>query len=850
MLAVLLSSLLTLQQPKPFDFYQNGPYNPSIPKPESILGYKAGEHTTNFRDQERVDLAILAKASDRVRMIEYGKTAEGRPLRVYAISSPENIKRLDDIRNNINQLAWAPLTAKTGEIIAKTPCIVWINECIHGNESASFESGMWLLYNLAAGRSAALTETLKNTVVILNPVYNPDGHERFAVWFDSVSSGSVKPYAFEQDEPGIMNGRLNHYRFDMNRDRVAMSQLESQQESNLLRTWNPQVYADQHGQVGTYFMPPCPMAINSNVGRDRYNKWTDVFGRATANAFDKNGWLYFVKDSFDLYYPGYLDSFASLNGAIGMTHETDGGSNLGVEREDGSIVWLLDGIKKHFTSALAVISAAASHREELLTSFANFKRDAATGKFAGKFQRVIVAPDNPRAVLRLAQQLSNMGIGYTFATASITQKAHSYWSDKVEDLKIPVGSLVVDMAQPEGPLAKAMLSPGSDFEAKFTEEAVAYLAKDEFARRYGEGPGFYDMTAWCLIYGHDLKAWWCEEAPPMPQLEAEGLPSWKYKPTKAGVGWYLVYRDIDDILAIFDLMNQGVRVSLSSRPMHFGGASTPRGTFLIFRDRNEDGLDKKIEAISKEHEADLIGFSTSYPDEGKEAPGSESIRSVKKPNVAIVWDPNGFASFGSSWFLMEKQWKLPFTAVPPTALTSNLDKYTCVVVPGGRIQLSDSLKSWVRGGGCLVLFGGAEGLIGDGTVIKWEARQVDNKPPAHLPGSLFKALLDTRNWLGYGYAPNGEESVDIAVPIDGTRFYKAPEGGAIVGLSADPKATKLLSGWAWPNNTEKALEGAVWAHVAPLGQGNVVIFTHDPTERAMWPGLHKMVLNSVLLGAR
>jgi len=844
--ALALAVLLTPIGPEPFDFYTRGPYANSIPRPEKILGYQAGERTTNFRDQERVLLAIAEKAKDRVRMFEYGKTAEGRPLRIFAITNPDHLKRLDDIRSEIAQVAQAKEKPKK-----TTPVIVWINECIHGNESASFESAMWLFYTLAASRSEQINATLSNTVVILNPVYNPDGHERFAVWFNSISAHGTKAWAYEQDEPVSQSGRLNHYRFDMNRDRVAMSQIESIAEAAEFRKWNPQVYVDQHGQVSTYFFPPCPMSINVNVGRERYAKWTETFGKATASAFDERGWRYFVGDSFDLYYPGYLDSYASLSGAIGMTHETDGGGNYGIEERDGSTVWLLDGIKKHFVSALAVIETSAEKRQELLDSFATFKRDAVSGKASGKFQRVIVSGSNsPRAVGRFAKQLDRLGINYRWATRVVQQEGYDYWGSdqkKLLHFQAPVGSLIIDMAQPLGPLAKSLLEPDSDFEPKFSKDLLTWLSKNEFERRHVDSPGFYDMTGWCLIYAHGLKAWWCENAPDVETGSRPPLPSKTDKVSK--VGWYLHYEDQNDILAIADLLNSNVKVSVAPRPMEFGGEKTSRGTFLIFRDRNLPNSESLVQSVGSARGAAFRGFSTSYPDSGRDAPGSESIFSLRKPSIAMVWDSNGFAAFGPSWFLFEREWGLPFDAVSPGALSTRLDQYTAVLVPGGRIPVTDRLKDWIRSGGCLIVTGSIDSLNSDGTIVKLDAAQVDGRNPEYLPGTLFRAVVDPRHWLGFGIRGDTEYET-LAVPVDGSRFFKAPPGGSVVQFASEGTGTKLLSGWSWPNNTERGLSGALWAHVAPFGRGCVVLFPFDPAERAQWPGLYKLLLNALILGPR
>ncbi|MFI5386108.1 MAG: M14 family zinc carboxypeptidase, partial [Fimbriimonadales bacterium] len=455
MLFALIAGIALAAPPK-FDFYADKPYDASIPRPDATLGYSIGERTTNFRDQERALMAVATAAGKRVKVVEFGKSWEGRPLRIYIVSSPENMARLEEFRKDNEERAegrdWRSKDGK-GKDGGKDPVFVWVNECIHGDETASFESGMALLYNLAASRGERIKGFLDRAVVMINPCFNPDGHERFTVYYNSIATGSPEPGAYEDSEPPAIFGRLNHYRFDMNRDRVALSQAETRQEIAEFLKWHPQVYIDQHGQVETYFFPPNSMSQNVNVDRDRVNKWTEIFGRATGKAFDEHGWTYFVKDTFDLYYPGYLDSFTTLSGAIGMTHETDGGRLLAHRRSDDTILTLRDGTMKHFASALAVIGAAAEHRDDLLASFVDYKKKAVSGSFAGKFQSVVIEGDR-RALARLQDQLSRAGIASSIQPSAWIQKgAHDYWSGKVEERTFQAGALVVDMAQPQGQVA-------------------------------------------------------------------------------------------------------------------------------------------------------------------------------------------------------------------------------------------------------------------------------------------------------------------------------------------------------------------------------------------------------------
>jgi hypothetical protein len=191
---------------------------------------------------------------------------------------------------------------------------------------------------------------------------------------------------------------------------------------------------------------------------------------------------------------------------------------------------------------------------------------------------------------------------------------------------------------------------------------------------------------------------------------------------------------------------------------------------------------------------------------------------------------------------MDQVFHVPFTALSTSALNRNLDEFTCIVVPAGSgASASGKLREWVTGGGCVVALGGLNWALGGSGFVDLASAGGDHQD---LPGSIFRAELDRRSFLSYGY-----DGASIAVPVDGDTFYKArKEGGSVVKFNSDEKVTKLLSGWSWPDDTEKALAGAVWLQDMPVGRGHAILFTYDPTTRAMWPGLYKLLLNAMLIG--
>lgn len=838
MLGTLALSAVVLVQPS-FDFLDFGPYDGAVPRPEQILGYGPGERHTVFLDQERVIRGIAEKAKARVRLIDYGKSTQGRPLRVAAISSPANIARLEQIRQDQLTLANPKPGQDLAAIKKRVPAIVWINQCIHGDETASFESAMWLLYTLAASRSQEMNRILDNTLVILNPVYNPDGHERYVVAYNSLPNGNPEEGSYDQAVPQAFYGRSNHYRFDMNRDRVALSQDETRQEVALFLQWNPHVYADQHGQVGTYFFPPVQQSVNANMDRSRYIGWTEVIGQATGAAFDARGWTYYVRDQFDFYNVCYLDTHATLMGAIGMTHETDGGRELASRRSDGSLLTLRDGMAKHLVSALAVIKSGSDNREKLIQSYDDYKQAGVSGSHAGDFQRVILTSEDPRPLVRLAEHLGRSGIQTRWTSRPYRQpRARDLWGGEAADRDIPAGSLVVDMAQPLGQLAKAWLEVKSDFEPEFVERQKTKAKNNAAGQRDPELDSFefYDSTAWSLPLAYGLQAWWSPERPSFPEGSA---PVREDRWADSPVGWKLEYTDQDDILFVARALAQGIRCAVATKPMKLPTGDVAPGTFLFLAARNEEGFGGRLKVLAREAKVNLEPLRTSYPVSGRQGPGSDSVVWLKPPRIGVVFGSSGSLAGGPLWYLLEREFKLPFFGLTAAGAAQEADNYTCLVFPSGARGVSaERIKQYVDKGGVVVSLSDPEMVNGSGRFTNLSVRSAD----PDLPGSFFRADIDPLHWLAFGYRQK-----EIAVPVDGSRFYVASPGAGPVTLSGDPAKTKLLSGWQW-DGTEKDLAGISWAFSGGSGRGQAVAFTNDPTFRAQYPGLYKMLLNAMILG--
>jgi len=759
----------SIRDDRSFSFYSRGPYRAGIPRPETILGYNVGEMNTQFGQQEKVLLAIADAAKDRVRVEEIGSSYERRTMRLYLISSPENIARLDAIRQDLDRLADPRGVAQSelDAIAARTPAVVMINESVHGNESPGFEAGMQTLYQLAASTEPATLEMLKNTLVVLNPSTNPDGHERFTVWYNSIGVGTPDPFSMEKDEPWSIQGRFNHYRFDMNRDVMTTTQREPQALVRAMLRWHPMVAIDQHGQVGTYFFPPTAAQLNQNFGKN-FSDWMEAYGKANAAAFDKYGWMYYSRDIFDFFGPFYWDSWPSLNGAIGMTYETDGGGWKGIlwRRDDGSIVSFRDGIAKHYTTALATIETTAARHADRVRDYVAFRQQAIAAGRTETMKRVVLVPGrDPGRAAELVATLLRSGIEVRRTKSGFSSStAHAYADDATGSRRFDAGAYVIDLAQPQGRAAKAVLEPNAGFDSSFVR---AQLARYQRNIRRGtnasrEGYEFYDVTAWSLPVTFGVEAWWTEDAPSVDgdllQLPAEEPALPQAQQGARRIGGELLPVDITRGIVsgshpqsaylftparngasrlAWQLLAEGYRVSVATQPVEADGRTWERGTYIVRTARNDTTIHARIDALARDAGVDVTGVNSAFSVQQQYGIGSENVVDLKAPRIALVGDEGvSQTSYGAIWWSFERRYGIRFTPVSVRWLSSgDLAAFNVIIIPdasSGALNRTlgkegaDRIRGWMQGGGTLITMGGAS---------EWAARDNVNLTSSRLVGA-------------------------------------------------------------------------------------------------------------------
>lgn len=867
--------------------------DPSVPSPADFLGYPLGERFTRYAEI-RSYLAHLAAASERVAIWDYGTTYLERPLTLMAISSPENIRRLEAIREARGQLADpAKLAAEARQALAaEAPLVVWLAYGVHGNESSSAEAAMAVAYLLAAAKGE-WAERLDEVVVLIDPLSNPDGRERYVDGFQQRRGRLPErdPHAREHLEawPG---GRFNHYLIDLNRDWSWASQRETRHRLEAMRTWQPQVYVDLHEMASdaTYFFPPSADPVNPEID-PRVVAWLDVFGRGNAAAFDRHGWLYYKRESFDLFYPGYADSYASFVGAVGMTYEVGGGGRAGlaVRLDDGSVLTLADRVARHLTASLATVETAAANRRRLLADFVAARTDNARRAGAPTY---VWPADRPESAA-LAALLARHGIAVHRlrqpAELAVRPLSARGGDGATAARRFDAGSWVVPSAQPLGNLARALLEPDTPMAESFVDEQRQRVEQDLDA-------DFYDVTAWSLPLAFNVEAWVAAAPPPGlspplpppagPEREGEAAAEAWAAETAAGtgrvggegrVGWLLPPAGLASYRALARLQAESVPTRFALADFAVGGRRYAAGTLFVPRRGAPAGTEALLAELAAAGGFGVDRVGTSYSDEGLSL-GSGRMVSVAPARIALVaGDGVQPTSLGSLWHLLDRQAEVPVTLLDLGALDAQaLAGADVVVLPDGwgyadalGGEAGDALQRWVEGGGVLVAVGDAiawlrergltqveewspegaaaagdpESPPGEGKAARGATPLEGPAPlerPLYVPGAVVATEMRQGHPLTAGLASPPPALVAGNRPLLATGL---PQVDVLTVAAEEP----VLAGLAWPESQER-LAGSLLVAVEAAGDGLVVLFAQEPGFRLFWRGTMPLFLNAVMLG--
>ena len=673
-------------------------YDPSIPTLEDVVGHDFREEITPPDQVVRYFEALADAARDRTQLIQYAESWEGRPLVILVIGSRERIAALDDVKAGLTRLAQPDglSDADADALIADLPVVTALMHGVHGNEISSSGAAMAEAYHLLAAQGDPTVDMILNeSLVLIDPVENPDGRARFVLQNTMARARwpNEATYSAEHDEPWP-GGRVNHYLFDLNRDLFIQSQPETQGKVDVFLDFWPHIVVDLHEMGGnsTYFFPPTAPPANPWYG-ERQIALMDVFGRANARIFDQRGFAYFNRDVYDLFYPGYVDMWPMGHGALGMTYEQASARGQVVRRSDGDLLTYGDGVLHHFTAAITSAETSARNRERILTDYLAFRREGIDLGRAGPAEYVLHSAHDPGMARRLAFMLLENGIEVREADGPVT----------MEGRQLPQrGTFIVPMDQPAHRFVRNLLDPDVPMDEAFVQRQI-----DRRARR--ESDEIYDLTAWSQSLLWDVEVLVADDVTGAAgALVAETSVLTNTALPEAGVG-YLMPWGTNTASAVAEALRNGIRVRAAGAEFTLGGREYAVGTAIVRTAENGADLQQRLGQIASAHGAEVIPIDDSYVEEGASL-GSNSVRALRPPRVLLVYDsPGQTNSVGFARYVLEQRYAQPTVAVRASSLgRANLADYDVIVFPSGNYSnavnsgMVEELRNWMSNGGTMI----------------------------------------------------------------------------------------------------------------------------------------------------
>lgn len=848
-------------------------YDPAVPTLQQVTGHATGERITS--PEQMLDYLEALQAADpsRVRIVEYARSWQGRPLVYAVIGSPDRIGGLDAIKGDLAQLASGGKlsSSERDALVARVPAVVWLGFGVHGDEITPGDSGLALAYHLLAAKNDPLvTQIFAETIVIIDPTQNPDGRARF-IHSNSEATGlapQADRYTAEHDQPWP-GGRFNHYLTDMNRDWFALTQPETRGRVAALQDWHPVVFVDSHEMGGdqTYFFPPAANPVNPFI-TDAQRNTHDAFGRNRGAWFDRFGISYFTREVYDAFYPGYGDMWPTLNGAIAKTFEQGSPRGLVFSRRTGETLTYRDGVFNNFVAALATLETAATNRAKLVLDYTAFRRSAVEeGERAADRYYVIDLAVRRGQAERLAENLTAQGIAVSRLAPGARVCGKTFGS----------GALVIDKAQPSGRLARTLLDPETPLPADFIE-------RQEARRRSGLEHELYDVTAWALPLMENLDMIGCRS------VDLSAASAWRpatalntTTPLAPGFGYAVPWTDAAQAELVFAALRDGLTASATDTAFTAAGRTFGKGTVVFPAAGNPADLAGRLMQLAGKYGAEVVNLPSSWVDDGPNF-GSNAFVRLKAPAIALVWDEGAVpTSAGATRWVIERKLGLAVAPIRARTLSSaDLQAYDVLIIPetngGFERQLgsggADALKAFVRQGGVLLALGSATGVLASRDVgllaTSSENAWRENPPPEgadedaslgtrivdtaayktliadpeaapeDAPGALVRLDPDTDHWLSSGY--------DTAIAlVTGSDIYKPLNEADGTNVFRFAPAERLIaSGYMWEENRQQ-LAFKPFLMAQPSGDGLVIAFTQSPTTRGYLGGLDLLLANALLM---
>ncbi len=684
----------------------DGNYVTSIDHPNTFLDFNYGDRVANHT---QISNAILrwAKQSNKLKVIEYAKSHEGRSLYVAFISSSENINNLDEIKNKITKLSdpRATSNAEAKSIIENIPAVAWMAYSIHGNETSGADAALGIIYHLISSNDLEITMMLEDMVVVIDPMMNPDGRDRFAKSLEQYR-GTAPNY----DDQSLIHtgdwpyGRTNHYYFDLNRDWFYLTQPETQGRVKLINQWRPQILVDGHemGAQDTFMTGPPREPINKNIDYDLI-KWGNIFAQDQAEAFNKKNWRFYTGEWHEDLYPGY-SFYVQFRGSLGILYEQSRMAEDGVRRPEGTIQSYKESVHHQFVSTLANLKTLRNNSKAMYQDYwdgrkYNVSKDS---KYANQ-TFVILPTKNHGRLNALAKKLEAQDIELFTNERSIAVKSATTQSGKnLTNYVVPKGSLVIPNQQPEAPLIAAILEFDADI-----DKSVLIEERQESLR---DGSSImYDTTAFNFTMMFGL------EAITVDEKISNNLNKWvaesnQLEINKNSIIWATDGEDDRSVAFAARLMEENIQVRIIDKESILSDHKLSRGSVAVLQmdNPNFQDLSSRISQIGSDLGISIVSIESGFGPELLPDWGGRHFRLLEKPQVAIL----GHSSFNSydvgvSWWSLDHHLGIRHSLLNGSFTGyADLRRYNVIIMPSGYLEMSDyevnALNDWIKQGGTLI----------------------------------------------------------------------------------------------------------------------------------------------------
>jgi hypothetical protein len=841
--------------------------------PSEYFGFEPGSDRNLFSYEELIGyLQDLDAVSDRLEMVEIGKSPQGRTMYIAFLSAAKNIERLDELKEINLRLALDPgiPDGEKQDMIAKGKVFVLGTLSMHSGEVGPSQSAPLIAWDFATTEDPLKLKWMEDAVYMMVPCHNPDGMnmvvENYLEFKGSKYEGSSLP--------GVYHKYVGH---DNNRDFVTLSQEDTKAIAGIYNLeWFPQVMVEKHQMMTTgtrYFVPPNHDPIAENVDAELW-AWTGVFGSNMMRDMTRDS-LFGISTHylFDDYWPGATQTCIWKN-VIGMLTEAAScktatpvyvepneiqvsGKGLAEHKKsinlphpwEGGWWRLSDIIDYEISSTWSILKTASNHRRDVL----RFRNDMAVkevkkGQTQAPYYYIMPVQQHDQGELvKLVNLLKEHGV-----------KVYSSAEDvMLGDRKVVKGSLVVPLAQPFRAFIKEVM------------EVQHYPV-----RHYTVGGPVirpYDIASWSLPLHMGVE---CREAGiRSPELEAslkeiEGEYDLRLEEVSGEVIILPASRN-ESYEAAFLALDMGLKVSRLAKDEMIDGNQAGKGSFVI-----SAGKKNVLPEYILENMAVEPLYASAVP---------ASAYSIRMPRIALV--ETNFHDMDAGWtrFVMDS-YSIPFTVLNPgdirdADLSGDFD---VVVFPssrksilmdgnygssGSRYRMSlppqftkgmgtkgmEKLMSFIDGGGIIVSWGQSTALFEGKLSIPGEKEKEDFGLPfwnmagqlsekgLYCPGSLVMINLKKDHPLTLGM----QESVGVFYrgrPVFGTSVPSFDMDRRAIGVT--PEKDILVSGYI---EKEELLGNKTLMVWMKKGKGQFVLFGFNPNFRASTHATYKLLFNSLLL---